>query len=369
MGRTTDNSRSSEAARIAAPDEAISLDELRLAARNHGMPLEALRYEITPVGMHYLLTHYDIPDVDPGRWRLTIGGHVAAPLTLKLAELAARPRVTRTLTLECAGNGRARLLPRPVSQPWLDEAVSTARWTGTPLAPLLAEARPLDGAVDVVFTGADHGTERGVEQDYQRALSITEALDGDALIAYEMNGAPLPPQHGAPARLIVPGWYGMAQVKWLSDLTVTAEPFAGFQQATAYRFTQEPDEPGEPVTRIRPRALMIPPGFPDFMTRRRVVDAGEVQLRGRAWSGHAPIVRVEVSVDGGASWADAQLGPEVELGAWRSWTMRWLADQPGDHELCARATDATGQVQPVGQPWNRQGMGNNTVQRVAVTVR
>jgi len=363
----TDVLRPGEAARIASEDEAVSLDELRLAARNHGMPLEALRYDLTPPGLHYLLVHYDIPFVDPATWRLTVDGHVGAPLALDLTALRAYPAVSQVVTLECAGNGRARLLPRPVSQPWLDEAVGTARWTGTPLSTLLREAGVREDAVDVVFTGADHGTERGVEQDYQRALPAAEALSDEVLVAYEMNGAPLPPQHGAPVRLIVPGWYGMAQVKWLRSITVLAEPYTGFQNEVAYRVRASADDPGEPVTRIRPRSLMIPPGFPDFMTRRRIVSAGSVELSGRAWSGRAPLTEVTVSTDGGASWAPASLGPVAERYAWRSWSATWQAE-PGDYVLSTRAADEDG-PQPVDQPWNMQGMANNMTQQVPVTVR
>src|SRR6266550_4187143 len=141
--------------RIAAPDEGIGLDELALAARNHGMPLEALRYDVTPAGLHYLLVHYDIPAVDPATWRLRVDGAVRRPLHLDLDALRARPRRTVRVTLECAGNGRALLAPRPVSQPWLTGAVGTAEWTGTPLAPLLVDAGLDERAVDVVFTGTD----------------------------------------------------------------------------------------------------------------------------------------------------------------------------------------------------------------------
>jgi DMSO/TMAO reductase YedYZ molybdopterin-dependent catalytic subunit len=363
----TDVLRPGEPARVADPDEAVSLDELALAARNHGMPLEALHLDLTPPGLHYLLVHYDIPFLDPGSWQLAVGGHVAAPRTFSLADLRARPAVSRTVTLECAGNGRAQLLPRPVSQPWLNEAVGTARWTGCSLAALLADAGVLDGAVDVAFTAHDHGTERGVEQDYIRALPLAEASSEDVLLAYEMNGAPLPPQHGAPVRLIVPGWYGMAHVKWLRSVTVLAEAFTGFQNEVAYRIRSTVDDPGEPVTRIRPRALVVPPGFPDFMTRRRVVDAGPVPLFGRAWSGRAPVSEASVSVDGGYTWTQASLGPAGSRFAWRSWTFTWDA-VPGEYTLCVRAADAEG-AQPVDQPWNLGGMANNMVQRVPVTVR
>ncbi|BCJ31318.1 hypothetical protein Asera_54260 [Actinocatenispora sera] len=352
-------------ARVAGPAELIGLDELRLAARNHGMPLEALRYDVTPPGLHYVLTHYDIPDVDPQRWELTVDGAVGRPRRYSAADLRAGPRQTVRVTLECAGNGRARLVPRPVSQPWLDEAVGTADWTGTPLAALLSEVAPADAAATVVFTGADHGTERGVEQDYQRALPLAEAMRPEVLLADEMNGAPLPPQHGFPLRLVVPGWYGMAHVKWLRAITVLTGGFDGFQNTVAYRLKQAAGEDGEPVTRIRPRALLVPPGHPDFMSRTRFLPAGEHVLTGRAWAGAGPVRRVEFSA--GGDWVDADLGSAPGRWAWRPFTVRWRA-APGRYVLSVRATDATGVAQPVDPAWNVQGMANNAAQRVPVVV-
>jgi len=356
-------------ARLAAPDEGIGRDELALAARNHGLPLEAMRHDLTPPGLHYVLTHYDIPYVpEDTPLHVTVTGRVRRPLTLTPAELRALPRVTTRVTLECAGNGRALLTPRPVSQPWLVEAVGTAEWTGVPLRLLLAAAEVEAGAVDVVCTGADHGVERGVEQDYQRALPLDVATgtEPEVLVAYEMNGAPLPPQHGSPVRLVVPGWYGMAQVKWLREITVTDTPFTGFQQAVAYRLRQHPGDEGEPVTRIEPRALLVPPGFPDFMSRVRVVRPGTVTLEGRAWSGRAPVTRAEVSTDAGHTWHEAELEPATgHRWAWRRWRYNWSVE-PGEFVLSARATDAAGHTQPLEQPWNRGGFANNLVQRVEV---
>ncbi|MFJ6795014.1 sulfite oxidase [Streptomyces sp. NPDC091268] len=354
--------------RVAAVGEGIGLDELALAARNHGLPLEALRYEVTPPGLHYVLVHYDIPAAEEAAWRLTVGGRVRTPLTLDPAALRALPAVTRRVTMECAGNGRARLSPRPVSQPWLVEAVGTADWTGVPLSTVLAMAGVERDAVEAVFTGADHGVERGVEQDYQRSLPLPVATGEDprVLIAYAMNGLPLPPQHGYPLRLVVPGWYGMAHVKWLRDITLVDTPFTGFQQAVAYRYRQSPDEQGEAVGRIAPRALMIPPGFPDFMSRVRVVRPGPVPLEGRAWSGYGAVARVEVSGDGGRTWTEAEVAPRArrEL-AWQAWRCPWTAT-PGTHVLLARATDTEGRTQPLEQPWNRGGFANNLPQQVTV---
>jgi sulfane dehydrogenase subunit SoxC len=346
----------------------LTVDELRLAARNHALPLEALRYPVTPVGLHYVLVHYDIPAVDASAWRLTVDGEVDRPLSLALDDLRALPSTEVVCTMECAGNGRALLEPRPISQPWLLEAVGTGSWRGVPLRTVLEQAGPGETAVDVVATGLDRGIENEVDQRYQRALPLAEALRDEVLLAYELNGGPLPPQHGFPVRLVVPGWYGMTNVKWLASLTVTNEPFAGYQNARSYRIRLDPDEEGEPVTRMVVRALLAPPGVPDFLTRERVVDETPVRLEGRAWSGQGRVVGVEVSDDGGASWAPAELTDDLgSRWAWRGWAYDW-SPSPGRYVLCCRARDDTGAVQPLDTVWNLGGYANNAVQRVPVTV-
>jgi sulfane dehydrogenase subunit SoxC len=346
----------------------ISLEELQLAARNHALPLEALRHNITPVGLHYLLIHFDIPEIDAATWRLALGGLVKRQLKLSLDEVKARPRRTLTVTLECAGNGRALLAPRPLSQPWLREAVGTAEWTGTPLAPLLEEAGVSPEATEVVFTGRDRGIQGEVEHAYERSLPLEEATRDEVLLAYEINGQPLPPQHGFPLRVVVPGWYGMTHVKWLDAITVADQQFGGWQQAVAYHLRESEDEQGTPVTRILPRSLLVPPGIPDFLTRTRFLELGPCTLAGRAWSGWGPIERVEVSADGGETWEDADLEEPLSDFAWHGWTYSWNAE-PGEHELCSRATDVTGRTQPLAPDWNFDGFCNNAVQRVRVIVR
>ena len=345
----------------------ITLEELQLAARNHGMPLEALREPVTPAGLHYLLIHFDIPVVDTTAWRLRVGGEVRHPLELTLEELRSRASQTLPVTIECAGNGRAHMSPRAASQPWLHEAVGNAEWTGTPLAPILEEAGLAPSAQEIVFTGLDRGIQGGVEHAYERSLTLGDALRDDVLLAYAMNGERLLPQHGFPLRLIVPGWYGMTHVKWLHSLTATAVPFRGWQQEVAYKLRSTEDDAGEPVTRMQPRSLVVPPGVPEFLSRTRFLDAGPCLLTGRAWSGWAPIDRVEVSVDGGATWADAALDPPAGDHAWRGWRYEWDATA-GERELCCRATDAAGNVQPLEPDWNLDGYCNNAVQRVHVTV-
>jgi DMSO/TMAO reductase YedYZ molybdopterin-dependent catalytic subunit len=351
-----------------APTDGLYKEELQLALRNRGMPLEALRYPITPTGLHYLLIHYDIPAVNTDGWRLKISGQVAKPLELTLEEIKKRPRRTIPVTMECAGNGRALLAPRRISQPWLLEAIGNAEWTGTPLRSILQEAGVSADAAEIVFTALDQGVEGDQVQHYQRSLTVDEAIRDEVLLVYEMNGEPLPPQHGYPLRLLKPGWYGMASVKWLDRIEAVAEPFQGYQMVRAYRYAQSAEDPGEVVDVIRPRALMIPPGIPDFMTRDRLVDAGPVTLTGKAWAGHSGVSRVEVSVEGGATWFEAQLGESGSPHAWKTWTFGWNAT-PGAYMLHVRASDVHGNVQPAVQQWNFGGYGNNGVQRVKVVVR
>ena len=354
---------------LAGSGEGISREQLQMAARNHALPLEALRYPITPAGLHYLLIHYDIPEVDSGSYRLAVRGHVSRELSLSLDDLRSRPAVELAVTLECAGNGRALITPHVESQPWLQEAVGTASWRGTPVRALLKEAGVEEGAMEVAFAGLDRGIENDVEQRYERSLSLFEALRPDVLLVFEMNGDVLPPQHGYPLRLLVPGWYGMASVKWLTEITVLDRPFRGHQQQTAYRLRQEEADEGTPLTRILPRSLMLPPGIPEFETRRRLLQAGPCMVEGRAWSGQGAIEAVELSTDGGETWVAAQIEYDVDSPwAWCAWSLQWEAEA-GEYELLCRARDEAGNVQPLDASWNLGGYANNAVQRVPVTVQ
>jgi sulfane dehydrogenase subunit SoxC len=338
-------------------------EEVALASRNHGMPLEALREDLTPAGLHYLLIHFDIPAAPP---RLEVGGRVEQGFAITPEELRKMPSRSLRVTLECAGNGRAQLSPRYPSMPWIEEGVSTAEWTGVPLRALLDRASVRKDVREIAFYGADHGIDGGVQHPFARSLSLEHALDEDVLVAYAMNGAPLPPQHGAPLRLIVPGWYGMASVKWLASIEARAEPFDGLQQVRSYHFRTEAGDAGTPCTRIRVNSLMVPPGIPDFYSRSRVVAPGTVQVTGRAWSGEGPIESVEFAVDG--RWTEAQLVPPGGRYAWTGWQAAWEAAE-GEHDLACRATDAAGNRQPLEGKWDMTGFGNHGVHRIRVTVR
>jgi DMSO/TMAO reductase YedYZ molybdopterin-dependent catalytic subunit len=344
----------------------VGFDELAQATRNHGMPLEALRYDVTPAGLHYLLIHYDVPSVDATTWAVHLDGF-DDPLTLMLDDLRQRDQATAPVTLECAGNGRAMYESRPVSQPWLLEAVGNAEWTGVPLASVLEEAGIPSDTVEILFTGLDRGVEGGEEQSYQRSLPLDEAMRSEVLLAYEMNGQPLLPQHGAPLRLVVPGWYGMTHVKWLGRIEALDHPFEGYQHTAGYRLRAHAEDVGTPVTRIRTRSLMVPPGIAGFPQRERHLTPGDVELEGRAWSGSGPISRVEVSTDGCRTWSDAEVDTPAGPHAWQRWHLSWTAT-PGVHEVACRATDATGDRQPIEAEPNMGGYENNSVHRVQVTV-
>ena len=205
-----------------------------------------------------------------------------------------------------------------------------------------------------MFTGLDRGVEGGVEQVYERSLTIADAERDDVLLAYACNGAPLPPQHGFPLRLVVPGWYGMTSVKWLERITVVDEPFTGYQMVTGYRMRERRGRRGHAGHADRAAVADGPardPGLPDAAPLRRA--PGRERLDGRAWSGWGPIERVEVSTDGGARWQSARLGDPPGPAAWAPSRFDWDAPE-GDHVLCVRARDATGRRQPDGAAVERR---------------
>jgi DMSO/TMAO reductase YedYZ molybdopterin-dependent catalytic subunit len=345
----------------------FSHEEARLAFRNHGMHFEFLDQPITPIASHFQLIHFDVPQLQSEGYSFTIGGRVRTPTSVTLDSLRLRPTVKQPSIMECAGNGRAFAHPRAIYVPWFSEALGVFEYTGTPLRALLEEAGLLDDAVEVVFTGHDEGFDLGVRHHFERALPIDEALSDGVLLAWEANGQPLPPAHGFPLRLVVPSWYGMASVKWLKAITVIDHPFQGVQQAQVYRMTFTGSDAGRPVQKKAVRAAMKPPGVPDLISRHRFVDAGEVGLRGMAWSGHGSVAKVEVSTDDRRTWKVATLEPPVSAHAWTPWRFTWNA-LPGEHILAARATDVTGNVQPLEAIWNIQGMAQNGVERIAVRV-
>lgn len=330
---------------------------------NAEAPLRALQAPITPAEQHYVRSHFTTTPRHPGT--LTIEGAVDHPLRLTVAEVQALPAATLTVTLECTGNGRLGFQPLPKGEPWGWAAVSTAAWTGVPLQTLLARAQPRPDGRTIVFEGADHGSYEGSPDiSYARALTRedVERLGADVLLAYEMNGQPIPPEHGAPLRLVVPGWYGMASVKWVQRIRVIPDEFKGEFQTRSYVY-HWPDGTSQPVQEIQVRALVTDPIPGETLPR------GKHIIRGWAWSGMGTVTGVEVSIGGAAPWQPAQLAPPASSHAWQAWTFEWDASEPGRHSIRARASDSSGATQPDRPAWNKLGYGNNAVQVCLVDVR
>ena len=319
---------------------------------NAETPLGAQIGVTTPNGLHYVRDHFPIP-----RWeRLVVDGRVQRPLSLGLADLAAMPTRSLVVTLECAGNGRAFLDPPAPGEQWRVGAVGTAEWTGVPLRHLLELARLEPEAVEVLFAGADSGKVAGREIAFERSLPLARALDPAVLVAFAMNGEPLPTEHGAPLRLVVPGAYGMASVKWLARVSAIDRPFRGYYQAERYVLD------GEPLPPVAPRAVIAFPSDGALIV-------GPITVRGYCWSGASPVARVEVSDDGGASWAEAEIEPAVSPYAWRRWQLAWAPRAPGDAHLVARAWTEDGECQPLEQRrLGSLGYMNNAARPVSVRI-
>jgi len=321
---------------------------------------------VTPNERFYIRSHFAAPRIEGSSWRLAVGGLVERPLRLGLEEIERLPAQVRTVTLECAGNGRAFLQPKAPGEQWALGAVSTAEWTGVPLADILDRAGLRSEARGAVFKGADGATGQPVGADgrYDRSLTLGEIMDADVLLAYLMNGEPLGAHHGYPLRAIVPGWYGVASVKWLAEIEVVDRPFSGHFQTERYVF--ESNRNGviekEPVRQQRVRALITHPGAGDE------IGGDVVSVRGFAWSGTAPVARVDVSVNGGP-WQPAELSGSPSTQCWQSWEATVRIDGAGSVTIRARATDAAGRVQPELADWNRLGYGNNAIQEVAFRLR
>ena len=324
-------------------------------------PPARLAGELTPTADFYRRNHFAVPLLDEARWRLGISGLVDQDLSLSLHELMQLPAETAVVTLECAGNNRKRFCPPASGVQWGPGAVGTAEWTGAPLADVLRRAGVLPGAREVIFGGADRGTvdDRADPIRFERSMPVTDALECGALLAYSMNGRPLAARHGYPLRLVVPGWYAMASVKWLTDIRVTGKPFDGYFQATHYVYERESGR--EPVRLMQVRALITRPGTGQELPR------GAVTVRGVAWSGAAPIARVDVSVAGGP-WQKARLTGAPGSCAWQQWEFLATSLIPGETTIRARATDITGQVQPEHPGWNRLGYAANFIDAVRVVL-
>ena len=335
-------------------------------------PFAALDGPVTPTGRFFVRTHFNIPEFGPGAWRLRVEGAVERPMELTLDDLLAMPATTGAATLECAGNNRVFLVPKVRGANWGLGAVGNAEWTGVPLAAVLDRAGVRPGAVEVILEGADRGRideepKSPGEIPFARSLPLAKARRPEVLLAYRMNGEPLTRLHGHPVRAVVPGWYAVASIKWLTRIVVADRPFLGFFQSLEYtRFDRQHGLASVvPVTELQVKAQVARP------VRDEAIPRGSAyRVFGAAWSGESEIARVEVSTDGGQSWSDARLLGELAPHAWRLWEHAWkVPEAPGRAVVMARATDRLGRTQPAARDPDRRTYMINHVLPIEVEIR
>jgi DMSO/TMAO reductase YedYZ molybdopterin-dependent catalytic subunit len=339
---------------------------------NLEFPFTTLDRFLTPADLFYVRSHFDVPKIEAAGWRLKVEGAVERPLELTLAQLRELPERTLPATLECAGNGRAYLVPKAKGVPWELGAVSTAEWTGVPLAALLDRAGVKSGAVEVVLEGADKGEVKNEPKPtgplhFARSLPLVKARTAnEVLLAYKMNGATLPAAHGFPLRAVVGGWFGMASIKWLTRIIVVDKPFGGYFQMVDYSTWQRRDGLPvlTPITAGEVKASIARPAANDVVPAN-----AEYRIHGAAWAGESEVAKVEVSTDGGRVWSEAKLlGKTVPL-CWRLWEFAWKTPAGGKPVLMARATDSRGRTQPLDRDPDRRNYVISHVLPVPVEVR
>jgi DMSO/TMAO reductase YedYZ molybdopterin-dependent catalytic subunit len=338
--------------------KAPPLEVVRQMPYNAETPGQALINRITPTANVYVRTNFDVPVLSDAH-TIEVGGAVHRPLTITIDALRKMPQRTVHATMECAGNGRLGMHPLPVGEPWNNGAVSTITWTGVPLATVLAMAGVSNEAIEVLVTAADSGARDDAEGEvrFARALPIKDALREDTLLALSMNGEPLTPDHGFPVRLAVPGWYGMASVKWVTRIDVITTPFNGYFHRE--RYVYDGASGITPVDYMRVKSIITAP-IDEARTARNI------NISGWAWSGYGAITRVEVAIEGGNDWHKAELGTSDSPYAWTPWSLNITLPSPGRFALRSRATDASGATQPDQIVWNRLGYGNNAIRHILI---
>jgi DMSO/TMAO reductase YedYZ molybdopterin-dependent catalytic subunit len=322
----------------------VSQTVLSTSPENRETPLADVQGWVTPSRWFFVRSHYEAPEVDLDAWDVSVSGCVKRSLTVNWQQLDALPQRSVFSTMECAGNGRSFLHPTVEGVQWNAGAIGHAEWSGVPLKYLLDEAGLQPDAVEIVFTGADRDAEQGDDQPqpFARSLPLKKALHPDTLLATRMNGELLEPSHGYPVRLLVPGWYGVASVKWLQTIEAVSEPFTGYFQTVKYTVQRETGRgmQTEIVGPMPVKSEIIRPAD------NAALGIGANRMFGMAWAGEEAIATVEVSVDGGESWRRADLNGPREPYSWTLWEYLWEVGAAGEYQLLSRAISAGGRVQP-----------------------
>jgi DMSO/TMAO reductase YedYZ molybdopterin-dependent catalytic subunit len=340
---------------------------------NLEFPFSSLDGFLTSNEQFYVRNHFDVPELPVKTWRLKVEGEVAHPLSIGYDELRRMPSRTMPVLLECSGNGRVFLKPPQVGIRWELGAVSTALWTGVPLVDVLDKAGVKPTAVEVILEGADHGefTEPNPKTpgaiSYARSLPMAKARAPEVLLAHQMNGHDLPPRHGQPVRAVVAGWYGMASVKWLRRIIITDRPFQGYFQSFMYAtWERHHGLPSlTPVSQIQVKAQIARPAPYEVVQR-----GSSYRMHGAAWAGESNVARVEVSADGGQTWAQSRLLGDPVRFAWRLWEYDWTTpERPGPRVIMARATDERSRSQPNERDTDRRDAVINHILPIEIELR
>ena len=331
-------------------------------------PIEYLNSWLTPTDSFFVRQHLPHPTLEEANFRLLLTGRVSKEASLTLADLRKLPQYTVPAVLECTGNARSFFSPRVPGVPWGRGAIGNAEWTGPRLADVLKLAGADTNTAFVTANGADNGVAN--TPDFIRSLAMKKALHPATLLALQMNGEPLPPLHGFPLRLIVPGWDGTSWVKWVNSLSVDEKPNNGFFMNPAYRFPKHPGPPGAPVNPADLEVIEAMPvkSYITGHTEGETIPLTATTLRGVAWAGEERIAKVEVSTDSGLTWNITQLSGKDLPFTWRLWSAVWRPAEPGYYTVLSRATDTQGRTQPLVPTWNPSGYLFNAVDRIGIVV-
>lgn len=335
-------------------------------------PVREFTSFLTPNHRFFVRSHFGTPPpeaVSEANWKLRVGGLVEGSHEFTLTDLRQMEVVTITAVVQCSGNGRAFHRPKVPGVQWERGAVGNAQWTGVRLRDVLGKARVQAGARHVQFQGADRPVVASVPL-FTRSIPLEKALHPDTILAYEMNGRSLPLLHGAPLRVITPGWMADSCIKWLTDIRVSQDEAQGYYMQTAYRHPTRPVAPDEAIAAsdLKPVEAMIVKSLIAQPPEGASLVPGPVTIQGVAWTGERTIVKVEVSLDEGKTWESARLMGEDHPYAWRQWQLVWKPNIAGTFTILCRATDARGGQQQATSPWNPSGFLWNGWDRISVTV-
>jgi sulfite oxidase len=335
---------------------------------NFESPVNAINSWITPNHLFFIRCHLPYPDLSLETWTLTLNGEVNTSKSISYNELIKMPHISKDVIIECSGNKRGLMEPPASGNQFEMGTIGNAKWTGVPLSFVLELADIKDNVKEIIFSGLDKGFRPDMPQElnFIRSLPNDKNLLNECILALYMNDVPLPFEHGFPLRLIVPGWHGMAHVKWLSHITASSSQFKGPFQTVDYVYINNEDDYSNavPVTENKVNSIISWPG------KGEIIKPGQYIIKGIAWTGgNRTVQKVQVSTDNGTNWSDAQLtSPEHKPYTWTFWEFTWNISQPGHYSVLARAVDSLGNMQPKHAAWNAKGYSNNSIHKIDVVV-